>query len=240
MLISAINEIYYWNSSESLRIVSLVTAFALLMLFIVLLWFTLFLSLSSYKTIENEHSKIGEIFNGFKMQRKHKIFASALLLRRLIFVAVLISLMRISSPIVIGILGFAQLVYLIITFILRPYKQVKENLILIINEIYFGSILCSLAYFNSEDKWSDTITSIYVWIFTSNSMISLTIVLGNLIFLKIIVYTVKYIITKIVSRWSKSRVSQFWINTIDCRINSSSNSSKIKKQNSNFVSLYFY
>ena len=178
-LISAVNEVYIWNPSQSLHTVSLIVALVLLILFLILIGFIVYLSLSSYKVIENSHNKLGELFNGIKDNKKHKIFVSVLLTRRLVFVATLISLVVISSPTLIISLSCVQLGYLIYATILRPYKQVKSNMIKILNEIYFLVLFSSLAYFNTEDKWSSIVTTTYFWIILSNSMISLMIILGK-------------------------------------------------------------
>ena len=63
------------------------------------------LSLSQYTTSEDEHNKIGEFFAGIKMNKKSKLFIYLLVLRRSIFVTLLVILASISSKILIGIFG---------------------------------------------------------------------------------------------------------------------------------------
>ena len=48
--------------------------------------------------------------------------------------------------------------YVIIT---RPYKETNSNIIEIINEIYFTIFLSSLIFFNEENDWNSTKSSVY-------------------------------------------------------------------------------
>ena len=48
--------------------------------------------------------------------------------------------------------------YVIVT---RPYKEIKSNIIEIINETYFLIFLASLIFLNEENDWNSTKTLIY-------------------------------------------------------------------------------
>ena len=45
--------------------------------------------------------------------------------------------------------------------ILRPYKEIKSNIIEIINEIYYLIFLSSLIFLNEEKNWNSTKSSVY-------------------------------------------------------------------------------
>ena len=139
------------------------------------------LSLSSYKTNEDGHNKIEELFSGVKMQRKMKMFVAILLLRMLVFVLLLVTLVSISSRMLIGILSILQVFYTAYVIFLRPFKEAKNNLIEIINELLFLVLLSSLIYLNTKDKWSSSLTIAYSSIITANSLVILAIILSNLL-----------------------------------------------------------
>ena len=101
VLISSTNEIYLHETSNTNRSISL--TFAILMIFayvFIFIWIQ-FLIFSYYRIDEAEHNKLGELFRGAKSNKKSRHYASALLLRRLIFVVVLIFCVSINSKVFI-------------------------------------------------------------------------------------------------------------------------------------------
>ena len=181
LLISLTYEIYKFNASNFVRIVSLSTAILLLLLSIVcfiLIIFTIIIAFSSYQVDENEHNKLEEIVKGIKTDKKFKIYSPILLFRRAVFVVILITFTFASSKLIIGILSFLQLIYAASIMIQRPFKEVKINLIEIINEIYFFGLMFSLFFLNTNNDWNSFKISLYVWVLASNSMIDCFIILG--------------------------------------------------------------
>ena len=173
LLISWIYEIYLFKTSTSCRIVSLVFSFILLICHLLIVWVCLI------KLKENVQTKQSKLFNGIKPQRKHRLYPSTLLIRRTIFVSFLIWLVIVQSRVLIAILSLIQLIYLVYISYLRPYVEAKDNIIEIMNEVYFFLLLFLLIFFNSESDWSSITTSAYMWTISSNSMLSFLIVFSN-------------------------------------------------------------
>ena len=120
LLISSIHEIYKFDTSNSSRITSLAFAIFLLTAFAAIVFFVLYLSLSSYKIEEDNHNKLEEFFSGLKTQKKFMISVVFLLIRRWTFVLLLIILECIASRITLGIYGSVFIIlhinlYLIVT-----------------------------------------------------------------------------------------------------------------------------
>ena len=182
VLISSIHEIYRYDSSQSLQILSISFAIFMLLGCIFLIIFIFYLSLSSYEVVEDNHNKLGEIFSGVKMQKKHKLYVVALLIRRALFVLLLVVLSSVSSQVLIGILVFIQVVYTVLISYIRPFSETKGNIIEIINEIYFLALLSSLIYLNSENDWNNIRTNIYSWFLTSNTIVIFFIIFGKIKF----------------------------------------------------------
>ena len=179
VLISVINEISIFNTSSSTRIISFVIAILILIWWIIFIIITLCLALSSYIVNEEIHNKIGEFFTGLKMLKKAKIYLPILLLRRAFFVAMLIIFVSPPSWVIISILWLLQLLYLFYLITQRPFKEAKDNIIEIINEIFFLILLSSLIYLNWEENWNDIKTTAYIWIITSNNIIVFSIVISK-------------------------------------------------------------
>ena len=178
ILISSVYEIYSFSSSQPLKIISFVCAIFIFIAWIILIVFVAFLSLSSYEVTEGNHNKLEEIFSGVKMQKKYKLYVTALLIRRALFVILLITLESIPSRAVIGILTGFQLGYLAFITFIRPFSEIKWNIIEIMNEVYFLALLSSLIYLNTEDNWSQSKIDFYTSFLTSNTIMAFIIILG--------------------------------------------------------------
>ena len=170
ILISSISEIYAFDISKQTRIVSLIFAIWVLSVWASLIIIITFLSFSSYELSKDKHNKIGEFFCGIKMQKKNKLFITVLLMRRAIFVALLITVISTQSWILIEILSLIQFCYLIYLILLRPFIETKGNIIEIMNEVYFIFLLNSLSHLDSKENWTSTNSNIYIWVIVSNNI----------------------------------------------------------------------
>ena len=179
LLISVVYEIYKWNTSESLRIFSLSLSIVLFLLWLCLIWFTIGLSLSSYQLDEEKHNKLEEFYSGIKQSKRFKLYLPALLIRRIIFVVILITSESFLSRIIISTLSIIQIGYLTIIVILRPFNFTKNNIIEITNEWYYLFLLSFLIFFNADTNWNSSIISLYSWILITNSIFIFIIVTGN-------------------------------------------------------------
>ena len=179
LLIASMYELYNNDTSQDIKQLSYFFAFALFSLCTFLITFVGYLSLSSYQVEEGQHNKLGELFAGIKMDKIRKFYVWVMLLRRAVFVILLISLMSIPSRILIWILVAIQVVYTAFVFIVRPFIERKNNIIECINEIYFSILLIALIFLNNEGDWNQTYISICVYFISSNSIVIFFIILGK-------------------------------------------------------------
>ena len=100
---------YSSTLSDSNKTISLLFSIFVSWLCLCLIICVLLLSLSSYEVIKNKHNKVGEIFSGLKMMKRSKLYVSILLMRRAIFVILLITLQSIKSWILVIMLGILQI-----------------------------------------------------------------------------------------------------------------------------------
>ena len=179
ILISSINEIYESNTEDSYRLISFVFSILMVILFVLMIGLIQYLAFSSYSLNENEHNKLEEFFRGLQFDGKHRFYTTVLLLRRLIFIVLLITWSSISSRALIIILSLIQVGYIIYLSYIRPYKNLKENLIEILNEFYFWFLLVYLIAINTESEWSTLKENIYLYVLVSNTLVIFMIVLGK-------------------------------------------------------------
>ena len=140
-LISWVSELYNFNVSNTKRIMSIIIAFFVLIAWIAIIVITILLTLSkdAYKLSESpdKRSKLDHLFNGVSLNKKSRMFIWFLLIRRLIFIILLITVGPKSSIVAISLLVVFQLIYFGLLIAIRPYKEVNCNIIEIINEMYF-------------------------------------------------------------------------------------------------------
>ena len=188
ILITSINEVNEWNTSYSYRLISFAFSILMILIFILMIILVLYLTFSSHRLNESEHNKFEEFFRGLQQNKKHKLYVTLLLFRRLGFITFLITCIFIPSRILIITLALFQLIYIAILTYLRPYEATKGNIIEILNETYFGLLILLLAIINTEDEWNSVKTITYMWILASNTFVVFIIVFGKLIIILFRIY----------------------------------------------------
>ena len=165
ILISWISEIHQFNILGIKRIISISIAFLTfsVSMAIILIIFLFALSKQSFQFSESQEkrNKFANLFEGVSLDKKSRLFVSLLLMRRAVFVIMLISIEPESSILVITLLIGLQLVYLGVLVFIRPYEEVKWNIVEIINEVYFTLLLAFLLKYNTVTDWIGTPTTVY-------------------------------------------------------------------------------
>ena len=211
VLISWINEMFSFITSEPKRIVSRLFSIFVFWMCLCLIICVSLLSISSYEVTKNKHNRFGEIFSGIKMVKKSKLYVSILLMRRAIFVILLITLQSIQSWILVTILGVLQIWYLICIIIVRPFEEKNSNIIEIVNEIFTTVLLNSLIFLNSEGAWNSTLTEVYMWIIISNTLLILFIIICKYYRVITIVGNFITLIRLAKNGWVKPLNNSMWI-----------------------------
>ena len=166
ILVSWVSEIYQFNFYGTKRIISSIIAFLVLIAWIIIILIMILLTLSKYAYEFSEsldkRSKFANLFDGVSLNKKSRLFAWLLQIKRAIFVILLIMVGPKSSIIAISVLVGLQLIYFIILIIIRPYREISCNVIEIANELYFLVILASLLKYNTAADWEGAPTTAYI------------------------------------------------------------------------------
>ena len=178
-MVSSISEIYSFDTSGYLRIISVVFAIIVLAFFAIVIVSLFIFAFSSYKEIEGEHNKLSELISGLKLNRKERLYVAILMARRLIFIMILIFSSSLSSQIVIGMLIAFQTPYLIYLFLIRPFKEMDTTIIELANEWIFIVLLITLIILNSERDWTPLLAHIYMQAICFSSFMSSVVVAGR-------------------------------------------------------------
>ena len=92
-------------------------------------------------------------------------------MRRFIFLAIIFFMNKLEMIDKVIFFVVVQILYLSYIVGLRPQGSSKENLIDVINEVFYTYFVMFLLYYNSEGRWSETITEAYFWIMMSNNFV---------------------------------------------------------------------
>jgi hypothetical protein len=82
----------------------------------------------------------------------------------------------------ISIFVTVQFLYSAYVIVLRPFQEVKDNIIELMNETIFFTLGANLIYFNSKENWTELVENIFLYtIMGNNSMISLIMISNQLL-----------------------------------------------------------
>ena len=113
-------------------------------------------------------------------KNRFRVMSFILLLRKTVYIVILLTLVSLPSKIPIIMLTSIQVIFTIYLIFLRPYTEIKWNFLEIINEIYFLFLMGSLIFLNAEVDWNRASKIAYIWFLTSNNMIVGSIVICKL------------------------------------------------------------
>ena len=169
LALSTFSEIFNFNVND----VNKASSFAVCTLIILVI--IMFLALSvwlAFRQIQDEDVKIDkyrEFYCGLKKTKLWQLYTTVWLCRRLLFVLLIVSISPNSPLLALQILSVVQLLYFIYVVVQRPYIEVKENLIEIINELFFLIYLSWFWHFSTESKWSSTSSNVYMYLILANN-----------------------------------------------------------------------
>ena len=168
IIISATYELNNLNTRKIWRALSLMLVTFLTVCFIIILTLVL-LSLYHFHWISNRwHSTFEELFRGIKADRMSRLFSFFQLIRKVIFVILLVMCTFIGTETMKSILIVWQILYLILLWKLLPFVDKVGNLIEIINESVFLILLIVIFFIKSKDDWNTSLTDIYSLIILGN------------------------------------------------------------------------
>ena len=179
MLLSSLSELKTWHTTGTARIVSLWTAFAAAGICVSLVAVS-FVHWFSHRQLENtdHYMPLKELFGGLKDRSKPRLYSTVLLTRRCFLVAFLVAASSLTSTAIVVPMLVVQTIYVSMMTALRPYKSAKDNLLEVINEVYYFVMIAMLVHYNADSKWNKAAETAYLWLIISNSLTIISIMFG--------------------------------------------------------------
>ena len=177
LLFASLYEMNYWIKGRKGKLSSRIFAFCIalfcLFTFVYALWYWIE-SKNDNKSHANKrekHRKCGACVSGIKPTKSKQIHIVMFFLRRLLLSFVVFLLADMSIMTKISIFTGIQLVYLLLAIIQRPFVQIKDQLIEIINECIYMILILFLFFNNDISDWSTGAKYAYIWLMLSNFVI---------------------------------------------------------------------
>ena len=180
LLISSIYEVSRYDTSAMYKTISFGYACFILLICLLTNVIIFWWSLTNHPQSKQEDNKFRELFKGIKTQKKARFHVGVIILRRTLFIAALVCLKFCSLEILIGSLWLIQIIFLVWIIVVRPYSEVKSNIIEITNEIFFTLCLWTFIFIHTESSWTLSRTNTYIWVLVWGNITTFVIVLGNL------------------------------------------------------------
>jgi hypothetical protein len=179
-LLSGLSEIYLFNIDRPASIISIVIA-------IIFIIFSLFLVIKAYYMLyrhwngfeQNQEFFFMEYYADIRDSKWARCYTSALLTRRLIFIVVILLFRFLNRDCIFGILLAVQFFYLLQLLVIRPFKELENNIVETVNEVFYITFISLMLYLDGDAMWTETMTAFFVSLITANSLVITIILLSN-------------------------------------------------------------
>lgn len=202
LLFSSVSEVRTFDESNSATIFSLIVAIIALLLCLALIPISLIYSFKHWRHFNSERVFFFmEFFAGLKDSKWARFYTPALLIRRLFFVIIIILLGFVGRNFVLGLMLVFQLIYTIALALVRPFEDMEQNIVELVNEGFFFLLICIFLGLEGEEKWNDSATKGYIALMTVNNLLVLLVVISKYLLLThkiafFVINLVKFISTK--------------------------------------------
>jgi cysteine-rich repeat protein len=165
MIIASVSEIYNLETKTPPHVISFWIAWITLIFFSLFFLFGTYLWYQRLGNIEYIiNSKFEELFSGLKKTNSGISFNLIILLRRGVMISWLIWFSWFPPIIHIISTSLLQFIHLSAVLTIRPFDNVKDNIVESINEGVFFMVLCGFTHFKDASKWSETSTNCYLYL----------------------------------------------------------------------------
>ena len=184
LVLASVSEIYMFSNISGGRRLSLSIACFIVTFWVVFMLVSIWQFIKSLK--DNNLEKMYyfvEFFSGIKGTRKARIYALMFLLRRTILCWIVLLFHEIMSLTTLNsVFVFFQFCYLIFSVFFKPFSELKDNALEVINEIFYTILWSTLIYYKSEDRWNKVFEYTYIGIMMVNNFIFALISFGILFY----------------------------------------------------------
>ena len=181
MILSSIRELYLGSQLNSSQKIA---SFA--MNFIIIIIWGGFIGIAIWQWRKSKNKEqfanqyyFNELFLGIKNNFRSRIYSILFLSKRILLVTVVILFEILPMIVKVIIFVMIECVSCITILKLRPFRRIKDNLIEIINEIFFLFLSSFMVIMNKKDRWNSWQNILYLNLLMINITIVSLISLSN-------------------------------------------------------------
>jgi hypothetical protein len=182
IILSGISEIYQFEREKPNLIVSLMITLILMGFWISLISVNI---IYYWKYRNQKFPKrffFMELFNGLNNSNTSRLYSSFSLTRKLIFILLVVFFEDVSRSSAFSVILATQTVMWVLIIVFRPFETFSDNLVNIITEGFVTYTIALFFALDSEDKWTDTRTDVFIYSVIVNSWSICSILTGRLLF----------------------------------------------------------
>ncbi|CAI2377858.1 unnamed protein product [Moneuplotes crassus] len=121
------------------------------------------------KDLDTENMFLNGLFSGLKPTKAGRTQLVLFFIRRALLCSMIALLSDFSRPVFLGLYLGVNCIHCTMICIIRPFEKVTDNIIEIINELFYVSFCLFLQWHYLEDQWSHTKGIVYYWCLVSNN-----------------------------------------------------------------------
>ena len=166
LLLASMSEIYLLDTSSAPSGISLFIAFCIFLFCIIMIGVALIYS-QIYKESNHEHLK--EFYSLYRDEPRYRVCSPIELWRRFLIIWVVIFLNRFNRDFCFILIYTFQCLYTLFIILRRPYKNLKDSVVEIINQVFYIVLICFLWIFRNEEQWTKVRVHAFVWTLSANT-----------------------------------------------------------------------
>jgi hypothetical protein len=178
IILSGISEIYQFEREKPNLIVSLMITLILMGFWISLISVNI---IYDWKYRNQKFPKrffFMELFNGLNDSNTSRLYSSFSLTRKLIFILLVVFFEDVSRTSAFSVILATQTVMWVLIILFRPFETFSDNLVNIITEGFVTYTIVLFFALDSEDKWTNTRTDVFIYSVIVNSWSICSILTG--------------------------------------------------------------
>ena len=170
MLLCSISEAYEFDLSTKKRKVSLFLAHFFLITSTAFYFFIIYQFQATRTWLNRKYYKYSEeLFGGLKESNKARSYTIFLTTRRFLLCIILICLQNLHFIYRVILFNLVQILYFALIIVLRPFTQIDNNIVEIVNELLLTVLGSLLLHYNESSRWDKTIENVYIYLITFSS-----------------------------------------------------------------------
>jgi hypothetical protein len=182
LLLSSVKELDAFEFENAASSFSTVVALGVFIAFCIFILVALLYNVLAMKYFEQGKEFVFmEFFSGIKNSPIAMTFTPVHLLRKVIFISIILFISAGDRITAYAVILTLQVVYCVFVMIIRPFRNLYDNLILMVNEVFIAAYIIIIVGLDFYNEWTDLAAELFLFTIVLNFLIVLGLLVANLI-----------------------------------------------------------